>query len=228
MMAYKASGKGVPPEVREALREAMEIATQNVPEVAGQIFICPDVSGSMHSPVTGYRRGSSSAVRCIDAAALVAAALLRKNARAEILPFSDNVVPAQLDPHDSVMTNAAKLAGLPSGGTNCSAPLVELNRRGARGNLVVLVSDNMSWLDSHGGGRSTATLEAWAKFRAASPQARLVCLDMQPYASTQAPEREDILNIGGFADSVFEIISLFARGELGADHWLGVIEAIEV
>jgi hypothetical protein len=33
---------------------------------------------------------------------------------------------------------------------------------------------------------------------------------VQPYGSTQAAEREDILNIGGFSDAVFEIIAAFA------------------
>ena len=53
--------------------------------------------------------------------------------------------------------NAKVLAGLPSGGTNCSAPLRQLNGRSARAELVVLVSDNQSWVDGHGGGRSTAS-----------------------------------------------------------------------
>jgi 60 kDa SS-A/Ro ribonucleoprotein len=32
------------------------------------------------------------------------------------------------------------------------------------------------------------------------------------------------MNIGGFSDSVFEIIASFADGTLRADHWVGVIE----
>ena len=51
----------------------MEIAIENVPAVAGQVVVCPDVSGSMRSPVTGARRGATTAVRCIDVAALMAA-----------------------------------------------------------------------------------------------------------------------------------------------------------
>ncbi len=210
LMAFKAADPGVPHEVREALQDAMEIATENVPAV------------------TGHRSGATTSVRCLDVAALVAAAFVRKNAQAEVLPFSDDVVRVRLNARDSVMTNAEKLAALPSGGTNCSAPLVELNRRGAQGDLVVLVSDNMSWVDSHGGGRSTATMAAWAQFRARNPQARLVCLDIQPNATTQAAERDEVLNIGGFADSVFELIACFARGELQAGHWVGVIQAVTV
>ncbi len=41
-------------------------------------------------------------------------------------------------------------------------------------------------------------------------------------------ERADVLNIGGFSDSVFELVSLFAKGELGADHWVGEIESISL
>ncbi len=60
-----------------------------------------------------------------------------------------------------------------------------------------------------------------------SAWAMLVCLDIQPYATTQAPEREDILNIGGFSDAVFGMIELFAKGELHPDHWVGLIERQE-
>jgi 60 kDa SS-A/Ro ribonucleoprotein len=37
----------------------MEIAIANVPTVEGRVFVCPDVSGSMSSPATGYRKGST-------------------------------------------------------------------------------------------------------------------------------------------------------------------------
>lgn len=228
MVAHTQADESVPGEVREALQDAMEVALENVPGIDGRVVVCPDVSGSMQSPVTGHRKGSTTAVRCIDVAALVAAALVRKNRGAEVLPFSDDVVPVQLNPRDSVLTNAKVLAGLPSGGTNCSAPLRELNRRNANAELVVMVSDNQSWVDGQCGGRGTATMAEWELFRRRNPAARLVCLDIQPYASTQAQERNDILNVGGFSDAVFGILATFAEGELDADHWVGVIEDVAV
>src|SRR3712207_8227055 len=48
------------------------------------LFRSPDVSGSMKSPVTGYRKGATSTVRCIDVAALVAAAVLRRSGEARV------------------------------------------------------------------------------------------------------------------------------------------------
>ena len=100
-------------------------------------------------------------------------------------------------------------------------------QRKAKADLVLLVSDNQSWVDQ-GLGRGTALLAEWSEFRHRNPRARLVCLDVQPSDTTQAAEREDILNIGGFSDQVFEMISAFASGQLEADHWIGQIQAIRV
>ena len=227
MAAYATVDARVPAMVREALQDAMEIAISNVPAIEGKVYVCPDVSGSMHSAVTGYRKGATSAVRCIDVAALVAAAIVRKNPSAEVLPFEDRVVKVDLNARDSVMTNAQKLAKIGGGGTNCSAPLTKLNARKAAGDLVIFVSDNQSWVDA-GGGRGTATLREWNTFRKRNQNARLVCIDLQPYGTTQAAERNDVLNVGGFSDRIFEVVSEFAAGRLGADHWVGVIESVEL
>ena len=54
----------------------------------------------------------------------------------------------------------------------------------------------------------------------------MVCIDIQPYGTVQARERDDILNVGGFSDQVFGVISEFARDELNAAHWVGVIESV--
>ena len=227
MAAFTASGAEVPHVVKEALQDAMELALANVPVFEGRVVVCPDVSGSMSSPVTGHRGSATSAVRCIDVAALVAAAVLRRNADARVLPFETKVVPLALNPRDSVMTNAAKLAAVGGGGTSCSAPLALLNKEKAQADLVVLVSDNESWADP-ARGRGTATMQEWAAFKARNPKARMVCIDIQPYATTQAQERGDVLNIGGFSDEVFKLLAVYAAGGLGADHWVGVIEETSI
>ena len=227
MAAYTATGAEVPHVVKEALQDAMELALANVPVFEGRVVVCPDVSGSMSSPVTGHRGSASSAVRCIDVAALVAAAVLRRNADARVLPFETKVVSLELNPRDSVMTNAAKLAAVGGGGTSCSAPLALLNKEKAQADLVVLVSDNESWAD-RARGRGTATMQEWEAFKQRNPKARLVCIDIQPYATTQAQERGDVLNIGGFSDEVFKPLAVYAAGGLGADHWVGVIEETSI
>jgi len=227
LIACRNAGNGVPDQIRAALEDAMEVATRNVPRVRGKLFVFPDVSGSMASPVTGYRGTASTSVRCVDVAALVAASLMRVNPETTVVPFEHRLVPVALSARDSIMTNSAKLAGIGGGGTNCSAPLADLNRRGVKGDLLIYVSDNQSWVDASGA-VGTATAREWSVFKKRNPMARMVCIDLQPYANTQAAESADVLNIGGFSDQVFDVISAFASGRMAGDHWVDVIRATEL
>lgn len=47
------------------------------------------------------------------------------------------------------------------------------------------------------------------------PGARMILHDIQPSSSTQGHEREDIMNIGGFSDTVFDVVSEFSKGQTG-------------
>ena len=227
MAAWASVDEKVPAEVKDALQDAVEIAIDGVPTVEGRVVVCPDLSGSMQSPVTGDRGSGTTKVRCIDVAALVAAAVLRKNPGAKVLPFSDRVVKVELNGRDTVFTNAERLVKAGGGGTNCSAPLAHLNKMGDAPDLVLFVSDNESWVDAQAG-RGTAQLAEWNALRAKNPKARLVCIDVQPNRTTQAAEREDILNVGGFSDAVFEIVADFAAGRLAPGHWVDVISKEEI
>ncbi|WP_017903887.1 RNA-binding protein [Pseudomonas asplenii] len=227
LAAYRMIGEDVPPQIGEALQDALELSLDNVPALRGTVVVCPDVSGSMHSPVTGYRQGATTAVRCIDVAALIAAAVLRKTPQARVLPFENEVVKVQLNPRDSVMSNAQKLAAVGGGGTRCSAPLAQLVREQARVDTLILVSDNESWIDDRRYGASE-TLVQWERIRRINPDARLICIDLQPGASTQAPDRPDILNVGGFSDAVFDVIDQFTAGTYGARHWVKVIDELSI
>lgn len=228
LVAFTNAGADVPAVIKEALQDAMEIATASVPVIDGKVWVLVDVSNSMQSPVTGYRKGATTAVRCVDAAALVAACILRGNPQAKVMAFCDRIVPVTVNRRDSVMTNARLLASLPSGGTNCSLPLADLNARGEKPDLVVFVSDNESWMDSPripgSMTRPTQVVAEWAKLKQRCPKAKMVCLDLQPYTTTQAQDRADVMNVGGFSDSVFELIGGFLKGTAKGEHWVEVIE----
>jgi 60 kDa SS-A/Ro ribonucleoprotein len=223
LAAYLNADEAVPQHIKAALCEAAEIACGNVPELPGPVVIGLDVSGSMKSAVTGRRgRGATSKVRCVDVAALFAAAVLRRNPDSIVIPFDDKVHPVRVDPRDSILSLAERLAGLGGGGTNCSLPLAEANSRHSARPLAgcVLVSDNESWIGTgrHG---ATAVMTEWQAF--VKNQARLhpadfagpklACIDLQPYATTQAPDRADVLNVGGFSDAVFAVVAGFFGNE---------------
>ncbi|GAN88361.1 ribonucleoprotein [Komagataeibacter intermedius TF2] len=225
LATLKALDPEMPLVLREALHDAMERAVSNVPHFGGRVVICPDVSKSMCSPVTGYRGSATTAVKCIDVAALVAAAIKRGNPTARILPFAMRVHDIVLESRDTILTNARRLAELGGGGTDCMAPLSWLNVRHEAADLVVFVSDNASWGNAWPDGTPTGMMREWTKLKTRNPEARLVCIDIQPYGTTQAAEQEDILNIGGFSDATFDQIAEFASGRMEATHWVGQIMA---
>ncbi|MGD9647347.1 MAG: TROVE domain-containing protein, partial [Pirellulales bacterium] len=216
LAAYMNASDEVPRAIKSALQQAAEIACGNVPALPGPVVIGLDVSGSMQSAVTGRRgRGATSKLRCVDVAALFAAAILRRNPDSVVVPFDDRAHDARVDPEDTILSLAERLARFGGGGTNCALPLEKANREmaGRRFAGCVLVSDQESWI---GAGRygSTAVMTAWQQFVRnqvrLQPRGfdgpRLVCIDIQPYATTQAPERSDILNVGGFSDAVFQVV----------------------
>ncbi len=234
--AYKNVSSEVPQKLVNALQKAADASTDNIPDFGTSVKVCVDVSGSMRSAVTGNRGTATSKVRCVDVAALVGASVLRKNAEGEVVAFSDHVVSTdrygrnfRLNPMDSIMTNADVLANLPSGGTNCSAALAHLNSKNAKGDLVIYVSDNQSWVDSsHFRYGATATMNEWNKYKARNPNAKLVCIDIQPYGNTQAHDRDDILNVGGFSDQVFDVIARFVELGNNKDLWIKTIESVKL
>lgn len=225
--AYKQVDDTVPRQLRDALADALEASTKSVPAFQGKTVVFVDVSGSMQSAITGNRVGATSKVRCIDVAALIAACVLRKNPGAQVIPFAEDVRPEVarlMEPRDSIMTNAERLSSLPGGGTHCASGLGWMNKHAHKADLVLYVSDNESWMDC-AKGRGTALMEQWITFKKANPKAKLVCLDIQPNITCQAPDRHDIFNISGFSDAVFGLLQRIAQDEAESGFLVHSIEA---
>lgn len=231
LAAHRNADIEIPLKIRTALHQAAEIACGNVPKLPGPVIIGLDTSSSMGCAVTGYRgRGATSKMRCVDVAALYAAAILRRNPDSVIVPFDTRAYEVQLDPKASILSMSERLSQYGGGGTNCSIPLHEANTTYRQRKFVgcVLVSDSESWV---GKGRygSTATLTEWNQFvknqkKLGSNDPKLVCINIQAYGSTQAPERDDILNIGGFSDAVFHVVSAYLDDD--ATRFVQEVESI--
>jgi len=223
MAAYNAASEGVPQSILEALQDAMELATANVPAVPGRVVIAVDVSGSMNSSISGHRKGATSKVRCVDVAALLAACVKRVNPETRILPFAESVKSLRLNARDSVMTQAQQMSALCGGGTRISAALAMLNDERAPVDLLVVVSDNQSWMATRATG-ATETMRQWAEIKSRDPAARMVCIDLQPYATSPMSESRDVTHIGGFSDAVFDLLSSADASRAGS--WTERIQAI--
>lgn len=244
LAAYLNTGSEVPQKIKSALHKAAEIACGNIPQLVGPVVIGLDVSGSMSSPVTGHRgRGATTSMRCVDVAALFAAAILRRNPDSVIVPFDTKAYQVRLDPNDSILSLAERLAQYGGGGTDCSLPLREANTHLRQQQFVgaVLVSDTESWVYrsrpyAFGSQGATGVMTEWQQFvqnqqrlgpvskNTARP--KLICIDLQPATTTQAPDQGDILNIGGFSDAVFSVAAAFLADD--ANRFVSEVEAIEL
>src|SRR5262245_9008960 len=239
LTAYLNAGDEAPQKIKTALHQAAEIACGNIPKLAGPVVIGLDTSGSMSSPVTGHRgRGATTKVRCVDVAALFAAAILRRNPDSVVVPFDTQAYQVRLYPNDSILSLAERLAKDGGGGPDCSLPLREANTRLLERQFVgaVLVSDTESWVykgraHAYGSHGSTGVMTEWQQFvqnqqRLGGTKPKLICLDLQPATTTQAPDRDDILNVGGFGDAVFSVVASFLGD--GASRFVTEVERIEL
>jgi len=233
MAAYKNADAGVPSQIRKALEQAAEHACGNVPQLPGPVLVGLDTSGSMGSAVTGFRgHGATSAMRCVDVAALFASAILRRNPGSVVVPFDTQAYQATFEATESILGLSHRLSQYGGGGTDCSLPLAAANRAFPTKafDAAILVSDNESWVGQgrHG---STAVMTEWTRFRANQRRLgrdpKLVCIDIQPYGTTQAPESPEILNIGGFSDAVFDGVAAFLDGD-AQGRFVREVEAIEL
>lgn len=167
--------------------------------------------------------------------------MLRRNTDSIVIPYDTRAFDARVNADDSILSIAERLASFGGGGTDCSVPLREVNKRHGNRRFagVVLISDNESWVYQNrprGYGRRGATgvLTEWQAFVKSQmqlgghdiPSPKLVCIDIQPYDTTQAPERDDILNIGGFSDAVFNVVSAFLDND--ANRFVAEVESIKL
>jgi 60 kDa SS-A/Ro ribonucleoprotein len=203
--------ENVPNNVRNALQDALDFATENTPSFDGKnVVVCIDVSGSMSSPVTGNRPGSTTKVSCANVAVLFGACLARRNDNVTIITFDNVAREVKVNTRDSVATIASSIPAN-GGGTDCNAAMQHILRNNLKADLIVMISDNQSWMSF--GRTGTAMAESFDKIRRNNKNTKLVLLDIQAYANTQVQDSPNVLNIGGFSDEVWPTIERFVNNE---------------
>lgn len=225
--AYKMAGDTTPEPLVEALNRAMEAATASVPYFDGKVHVAVDYSGSMIAPVTGTNAvtGRASAVTCNMVGALIASCVVRNSDNASVYRFDTKCQDVKLDPGNSILTNASKIAAN-GGGTDCSAPVRLLNDRNATGDTVIIISDNESWSGPQWRSE-TGLMKEWNLYKARNPNAKLILVDLASSGNSQAATRPDVLNVGGWSDAVFVAIHDFLKTD-GVSGFLHQIEGIDL
>lgn len=208
----------LPRKVKNAMEEALDISVENVPEFDGEVWAFPDLSGSMNAAVTGWRGSATSRVTCFDVACLLSAVVKKRSPNGHVLPFADSVFPNgdKVSERDSVLTMAEHIRNSGGGGTALSAPLKYLLTNKIKGRVLIWLSDMQSWADRQPDyyyNRGTNTMELWQKYRRQNPGARAIFINLASGTTTQAYDKaNEILNIGGWSDKIWDIIADFSKG----------------
>lgn len=235
-----ASNTDIPRNIKDAVQDALDISVENVPKLnVDKLFICLDVSGSMGSPVTGNRGTATTNVRCADVAAIFAASFVKSNTQIpdiQVIAFDTSARSMGFNTRDSLATIAQNI-NLPGGGTDCSIAMKFIMDNGkikkSDNIAVVYVSDNESWADFNNSGyrpyyrtsSGTGTAELWNTVKRSAKTAKMVLIDIQPSTSTQAQTDKDVLNVGGFSDAVFDVVSKFINTQM---NWADIIQQIRL
>ncbi|MHD0644769.1 vWA domain-containing protein [Pseudomonas aeruginosa] len=216
----------MPVEIKQALGDALEIALENVPKVEGELVIAIDISGSMGDPITGRRGNEETKTQYVDVAALIGAALLKKNPQARVIAFNGNARELKLNREATVMVQAEYIRGLLDGGTNCGSVVQYMMNNDIRADHLIMISDNQSWV---GDGRYSQLSSLWAKYKKTNRHARMINLDISPNATSAADTtREDTLLVGGFSDEVFNVMARFLNKEGGKGGQVDAVQAVEL
>ena len=87
----------------------------------------------------------------------------------------------------------------------------------------------MQWVDKGVPSSGTALLQEWVKYKTHNKNAKLICIDLTPRTNHQvSKEHEDILQVGGFSDNVFNVIARFVEGGWSKDFWVKEIESVSL
>jgi 60 kDa SS-A/Ro ribonucleoprotein len=215
----------IPFEIKEALQDAMEIAVSNVPLISGNVVVCLDISGSMTQPVTGFRGASSSTIKYMHVAALMTAAVVRRNPKTRVIAFNTEAKEIRLNPRDSIITNASTLGALCEGGTSIEASLRYIVERGIPADNVIIVSDNESWYSVQQHLSGTAAKQKWRTLKRNNKDCKCFCLNISPCITTQLHDDKDITNISGFSDAVFDVIAAVIENR-NREHIMEIVQSM--
>ena len=209
---------------KDFLEHAMEVSTENLPDVLEDTFVSVDTSGSMNSPVSG-----DSDLQMVEISTLFGALLYERGA--DVSAFASDIERYRGDRRDSVMTNVNGLMGLGVGGGTSGYLIPKALREYEMDsyNQVIVFTDMQMW-GSGGTGLYTSNnsgtfRDEWNRYKEeVNPDASLYLVDLNSYGDLVTPEgAQDVYNISGWTENVVDFIDKMEN----VDGMIREIESVE-
>lgn len=189
------------PRVVAALDAAFYSSFANVEATGKRFLLGVDVSGSMHTPVSGLPMDAT------EAAASVAFIVQKTEPNAYVLGFHTEAFPLDFTPIQRV-DDAVRHVRVLTGGTDCSAPIRWAAQNHVETDVIGIFTDEETWA---GPVHVVQALMAYRQML--NPQAKLVSDNFVATGSSvvDGPEDAGVLRVVGFDTNVPALISDFAR-----------------
>lgn len=184
--------------VQDALRDAVELAFTNVPDLEGKTAVMLDVSPSMKQ---GHR--SDDMMRH---ASIFAVALMKKaQGDGDLICFDAIAFPTTVSMRDSVLTQADRVAQLgANGGTNQTAAIEALGKKAV--DQMIIITDG----EQNAGRPFVDALEDYRQ--RVNKNVKVFIMDVSPYRNQIVPSDAKNRYIFGWNDQTMQFISMSAKG----------------
>mgnify|MGYP000185734562 CR=1 FL=1 len=193
------------PDVERWLEQAVDIATEQVPDGLGDTFVGVDLSGSMDATLS-----RNSTLRRKEIGTLFGAILAEQGAR--VGGFGDDFREVSTHVDTPVLQRQDAILGIDDEvghSTNGWKVLTYLRENGIVVERVVLFTDMQIWDSRLGVADDTRTVrdEFDAYRERVAPEASLYLIDLASYGDLVTPEGyEDVYNVSGWSENVLEFI----------------------
>lgn len=216
--AYKAvrNSRDIPTaeknDALDFLESAMEVSTENLPDVLEDTFVAVDTSGSMRSAVS-----NQSDLSCDEISTLFGALLYQRGA--DVAAFASDIQQFHGDRRDSLMTNVDELRNMPVGGGTSGYLIPKALHENSRDDYeqAIVFTDMQMWGGSF--------KDAWDTYvREVNPECSLYLVDLSNYGDLVMPETQhDVYNISGWSENVVDYIDKMET----VNEMVAEIEAVE-
>lgn len=194
---------------KQALTEALDYSTANIPKLTGRTLVLVDTSASM-----GGRLSDRSGVRYVDAAALFGVALARNASKVDLYGFGDGVFQHELAYGGSVLGQTQQFVrrvGEAGHGTQIAA---SIQRTYAKHDRVVIFTDMQTMPGRH-------TWYGMGDVSSAVPaDVPLYAWNLAGYKASMMPTGSGNRHeFGGFSDSAFSLMQTIEAGRDARWPW---------
>ncbi|OKP92785.1 TROVE domain-containing protein [Paenibacillus sp. P32E] len=193
------------PELRDALREAMDLTFDNLPDMEGRTAIFLDISGSMQGDY-------------LETGSIFALALYKKTQGKSLFwLFDTEVADAKPSRRDSILGQAERIQA--RGGTDTGAPVRKLLEQHIKVDQVIIITDEQQ----NSGSPFYQQLKLYRK--KVNPDVKAFIVDIAPYRHAMVPEQdEQTYYVYGWSDTVLSYIAQSVQGYSSMTKQLAAME----